>query len=213
MIWLRGGAAHDRVVHQQHVLLAELQRHRIELAAHRLHPLALPRHDEGAADVAVLDETLAERHAERAGQRAGRGARGIGNRDHRVDAVVGAQAQDLLAPASRPCAGAPCTPRRPRSSSPAAPGTRIRRCTACAARPSAQRRAVQLAGVGDDHRLARRDVAHALEAEHVERHRLGGHRVFAAFGGYPLAQHQRADAVGDRGRRPGRNPAPAPTQA
>ena len=94
---LRGGAAHDRVVDQQHHAVAEFQRDRIELAAHRLRALALPRHDEGAADVAVLDEALAVLHAEHVGDLQRGVARGVGDRDHRVDVVVRAQAQDLLA--------------------------------------------------------------------------------------------------------------------
>ena len=41
----------------------------------------------------------------------------------------------------------------------------------------------QLAARGDHHRLARRDVAHALEAEHVERDRFGRDRVFVVPAG------------------------------
>src|SRR5882762_10198681 len=59
-----GGAAHDRVVHQQHVLASELHRHRVQLLAHRALAHRLPGHDEGAADVAVLDEALAVGHAQ-----------------------------------------------------------------------------------------------------------------------------------------------------
>jgi hypothetical protein len=55
------------------------------------------RHDEGAADVAVLDEALAVLHAEHVGDLQRGVARGVGDRDHRVDVVVRAQAQDLLA--------------------------------------------------------------------------------------------------------------------
>src|SRR5690606_30485715 len=94
---LAGGAAHDRVVHQQHHAVAELQVDRIELAPHRLNPLALPRHDEGAADVAVLDEALAVLHAQHVGDLQRRVARGVRDRDDGVDVVVRAQAQDLLA--------------------------------------------------------------------------------------------------------------------
>src|SRR3546814_4711671 len=57
------------------------------LAAYRFHPLALPRHDEGAADVAVLDEALAVFHAEYVGQLQRRGARSVGNRHHGIDIV------------------------------------------------------------------------------------------------------------------------------
>src|SRR5437762_1934714 len=54
----RSRAADDRVVDQQHRLAAELEIDGVELAPHRLLPLVLPGHDEGAADVAVLDEAL-----------------------------------------------------------------------------------------------------------------------------------------------------------
>src|SRR3546814_1091932 len=77
------GAAHDRVVDQQHHAVPELQRDRVELALDRLHALALPRHDEGAADVAVLDEALAVLHAEHVGQLHRRIARGVGDRDRK----------------------------------------------------------------------------------------------------------------------------------
>ena len=40
---------------------------------------------------------------------------------------------------------------------------------------------VQAARLVDEHRLARRDVAHQLEAEHVERDALGGEHVFEAL--------------------------------
>jgi hypothetical protein len=39
---LAGGAAHDRIVDQQHHAVAEFQRDRVELALHRLRALALP---------------------------------------------------------------------------------------------------------------------------------------------------------------------------
>src|SRR5579862_5733253 len=62
---LRGrGAAHDRVIDQQHRLAAKLEVNRVELAAHRFLALLLPGHDEGAADVAILDEAFAVLDAE-----------------------------------------------------------------------------------------------------------------------------------------------------
>ena len=54
---------------------------------------------------------------------------------------------------------------------------------------------VQLA-VGRHHdRLARLHVAHQLEAQQVERDRLGGHRVLLTLRRLAFAEHQRADAV------------------
>ena len=55
----RGGAAHDGIVHQQHVLAPKFQGYGIELLAHRAGAFRLPRHDESATDVAVLDKALA----------------------------------------------------------------------------------------------------------------------------------------------------------
>jgi hypothetical protein len=80
-----GGAAHDGVVHQQHVAALELAGDHVELLAHRLLAHALPRHDEGAADVAVLHETFAVGQAQHLRQLHGAGARGFGDRDDHVD--------------------------------------------------------------------------------------------------------------------------------
>jgi hypothetical protein len=94
---LRGRrATHDRVIHQQHVLAAELQVDGVQLAAHRLLALLLARHDEGAADVAVLVEPLAVLDARASAPAAARGAAGVGNRDHHVDVVVGMLALHLV---------------------------------------------------------------------------------------------------------------------
>src|SRR5882724_2685500 len=54
---LRGcRTTNDRVVDEQHILPAKLQIDGVQLAAYRFFPQLLPRHDERAADVAVLDE-------------------------------------------------------------------------------------------------------------------------------------------------------------
>src|SRR5690606_14476507 len=93
----RSRAAHDRIVHQQHHPVAELQRDRIELAPHRLRALLLAGHDERAPDIAVLHEALAVLHPEHVGDLQRGIARGVRDRDHGVDVVVRPQAQDLLA--------------------------------------------------------------------------------------------------------------------
>ena len=54
---------------------------------------------------------------------------------------------------------------------------------------------VQAPELVDEHRLARRHVAHQLEGQHGKRHAFGRQHVFHAPGAAPLAQHQRADAV------------------
>mmetsp|Transcript_59251 Transcript_59251/g.139740 ORF Transcript_59251/g.139740 Transcript_59251/m.139740 type:complete len:404 (-) Transcript_59251:1158-2369(-) len=84
---LRGGAAHDGIVHQQHIAAFELHADGIELLAHALLAGALPRHDEGAADVAVLDEAFAVGLADAVGQLHGRRAAAFRDRDDDVDLV------------------------------------------------------------------------------------------------------------------------------
>ena len=92
--------------------------------------IALPRHDEGAADVAVLDEALAVLHAELLRELAARTAgssRESGSR--RRCRAPAACARIFSRERARPCAGAPRTPRCRRSPSRAARGRRTRRCT------------------------------------------------------------------------------------
>jgi hypothetical protein len=60
---------------------------------------------------------------------------------------------------------------------------------------TARRTARAAAVLVDEHRLARRDVAHDLEAEHVERDALGGEHVLECPSACAPAEHQRADAV------------------
>ena len=52
-----GGAPHDGVVDDHQALAGDGVPERVELAPHALGPLGLVGHDEGAADVAVLDQT------------------------------------------------------------------------------------------------------------------------------------------------------------
>ena len=58
------------------------------LRAHRFLALLLPRHDERAADVAVLDEAFAIFHAELLRDLQGARAAGVRNRDDDVDVVI-----------------------------------------------------------------------------------------------------------------------------
>ena len=55
---------------------------------------------------------------------------------------------------------------------------------------------VQPALLVDEHRLARRHIAHQLEGQDIERDVLRGQHVFGAARRAPLAEHQRPDAVG-----------------
>src|SRR5471032_2707441 len=93
---LAGGAAHDGVIHQHHVLATELEFDGVELLAHGLLARSLPRHDESTTDVTVLDEAFAELDAQVVGQFQGSGTAGVRNRDDHVDVVVRALAQDLV---------------------------------------------------------------------------------------------------------------------
>ena len=85
------------------------RRDRVELALHRLRALALPRHDEGAADIAVLMKPLAVLHAQHVGDLQRGVAAGVGDRVTTSmswpDARAGSSRRG-----SRPCAcGALCT--------------------------------------------------------------------------------------------------------
>ena len=77
-----GVAAHDRVVHDHQPLAAHHVLERVELEPDAELAQGLAGLDEGAADVGVLDEALAERDA--ALQRVAGGSRGagLGHRDH-----------------------------------------------------------------------------------------------------------------------------------
>ena len=94
--FVRGRAAHDRIVDDQHVLALELDAHRVQLLAHRLLAHRLARHDEGAAHVAVLEEAFAIFDAQLLRDLHRGRTRRIGNRHHDVDRDVGQLALDLL---------------------------------------------------------------------------------------------------------------------
>ena len=92
---LGSGTAHDRVIHQQHVLASELKVDCVELAAHGCTPLGSTGHDEGPPDIAVLHEALPVLDSQFVGHLNGRGARRIGYRDHHVDTVIRTQPENL----------------------------------------------------------------------------------------------------------------------
>ena len=79
-----GVAAHDRVVEDDHTLAGELGADRIELGADRRLARFVVRHDERAADVAVLHEPLAARQSDLLGHRLPGGLRRLGHRNHDV---------------------------------------------------------------------------------------------------------------------------------
>ena len=190
----RGGAAHDRVIDQQHGLAAELEVDGVQLAAHRFRALLLPRHDEGTADVAVLDESLAVLHAEplRQLQRAGAARVGYGN--HHVDVVLRPLAQDLvgetIAHAHACAVDGDVVDLRVR------PGeVHVLEDARGVARGGDALLRVEPAVLVDEHGLTGCHIAHQPERERIERHALGGEHPLGAARRAPLAEHQRADTV------------------
>ena len=91
--FLGGGAAHDGIIHQQHVFAFELAGNGIELLPHRFFADGLPGHDEGTAHIAVFDKTFAIRQAQRMRQLHGAGAAGFGYGNNGVD-LAGRQERD-----------------------------------------------------------------------------------------------------------------------
>jgi hypothetical protein len=88
-VYLRhGGAAHNGVVHQQHLLPLEHGAHGVELAADRQLARALVRHDERAPHVAVLHQPLTVRFVEIVCHLDGRWAAAVGHRHHHVHFLV-----------------------------------------------------------------------------------------------------------------------------
>ena len=78
-----GGAAHNRIINQQHIATFELTGNHIELLAHRLFTHALPRHDESTAHIAIFDKAFTVRNAQQMRQL--RGARPARFRDRNDD--------------------------------------------------------------------------------------------------------------------------------
>ena len=77
-------AAHERVVDHHDPLAGEVLAEGVELEGHAAVADLLRRLDERAADVAVLDQPVVERHAARPGVADGRRDRGVRHRDHDV---------------------------------------------------------------------------------------------------------------------------------
>lgn len=125
----------------------------------------------------------------------GRGARGVGNRDHHVDVVVGPLAANAIAQlAPHLDAGAVDI---------GAIENRVRACQVDMLEDARrqQRRIGARLGMDvavhvDEDRLARGQVAMQLEAAHVERHRLGGDHHLLAVTLVAGAEHHRANAMG-----------------
>ncbi|VXB85393.1 hypothetical protein PSEUDO8O_20039 [Pseudomonas sp. 8O] len=192
---LAGGATHDGVVHQHHVLAAELQLDGVELLPYGFLACRLAGHDEGAADVAVLDETFAEFHAQMIGQLQRRRTAGVGNRDDHVDVMIRTLTENLVGQLLAH------TQTRLVHRDTVHDRVRARQVNVLedAGRVLRVGRALtgeQLALFGDVDRLARRQVADQGEAEYVQRYALGRDHVLDALIGMALAEDDRANAVG-----------------
>ena len=191
---LRGRAAHDRIVDQQHVLAAKLEVDGVQLATHRLRALCLARHDKGAADIAILDKAFAILDAEMIGDLQRRGAARIGNRDNDVDVVIGKIAHDLarqLLAHAQPCLvhGQVIDNRI---------GSReihvleyARRVPGLAVEVTHMQGAV----VFDEYTFTRLHITHAFELQDVQRHAFRRDHVVLVSVGLALAEHQRPNAV------------------
>ena len=187
-----GGAAHDRVINQQHVLAVEFLRDRVELLPHRFPPRGLARHDEGAADVAVLHETFAIRQPEPARQFHRRRTARIRNRHHGVDVHPRRHPADALGQVL-----AHLDPRlvdrdavdqriRPRQVNELEHARRLKAALGALARH-------EVAVDVDQHRLARRHVAQDLETERIDRDTFGGNQILGPGGRLVAADDQRAN--------------------
>ena len=171
-----GRAPHDRVVDHDQPLAGDGVAQRVELAAHALVPLALVGGDEGAADVAVLDQALPVGDAAAAGVALGRRDARVG---HAHDHVGRRPAPGR--PAARPCAGGRRAPPCRRGGCRAGPGRRTRRGTAWGRCRSAGNGRQRRWPVGvDDEQLARLELPDEAGADDVEGRRLRGQHPAAA---------------------------------
>ena len=78
------GAAHDGVVHHDEALARDVLGEGVQLAPDRVGPLLLARCDEGAPDVAVLDQSLPVGDAAGAGEALRRRDARLGHPHHHV---------------------------------------------------------------------------------------------------------------------------------
>ena len=190
----RGRTTHDRIVDQEDVLALEFHVDRIEFLANRLFARLLSRHDEGPSDIAVLDETLGEADVEFMGQAHRRRPAGVRDRDNDIDLVPTEHALGL---ARQPLAHA-----QARLVHEDVIDDRVRPCEideledTRAALPFVGTLArMKLAIVGEDHRLARVDIAHAFKVQGIQRDALGCNHHLGATFSVAHAEHQRADTV------------------
>ena len=140
---------------------------RVVLHADALLAHALFRLDEGPADVAVLDQALAEGDAALAREADGGRRARVGDRHDEVG-LDGSLARELLAHAHARAVDLDAVD----ASSRGARDRRTRRCRTCPGLPAARPACVHALLVDDD-QLARRDLPHYFGAHEVERAALG----------------------------------------
>ena len=191
----RGGATHDGVVNQQHLLALELGGDGVELAAHRFLALLLARHDEGPADIAVLHETLTVGFVQALGDLQGDIAGGFRDRNDHIDIQIRPLALDLL------------TQLLPHVHPGGVDGNLVDEGVRTGKVDIFEDARTELGIIGalqtaqlpllaDVDRLPRRHIPHQLKPDDIECRALGGNHVLnAAVFVVPTTQHQRADAV------------------
>ncbi len=187
-----GGRAHDGVVHHHQALAGDVVSQRVQLAPHPVDPGLLVRRDEGAADVAVLDQALAVGDAARPGVALGRRHARVGHAHHQVGLDRGLGGQQFAHPPAGPVDLAAVE-------AAVGPGE-VDELEDAQVRPDPLGRE-QLLGVDpvrvDHHQLARVELAHEGGPNHVEGRRFGGqHPALGSVDGPEAAEAQRPEALG-----------------
>ena len=155
----------------------------------------LPRHDEGAANVAVLHEALTVWLIQNAGDLQRDIAGGFRDRNHHVDVEIVPLAGNLLAELRAHIDA------RAVDGNLVDEGVRTGKVNVFKQARVADRVVGTLAGkqlalLGDIHRFARRNVAQEFEAQGIQRHAFRGNHIFGtAIAEVALAEHQRTNAV------------------
>ena len=162
---------------------------------HGFAALFLPRHDESATDIAVLDEPFTVADVEIVGQLHGGGPAAVWDGDHHIDVMVGPSTPDLfrefVAHTQTGLVYLYVVQR----------GVRAGKIDVFENTWRIGRRLYHLPGMGDavdidKQRLARFQVTHPFETTDIQRCAFGSGHVFITLGRFALAVHHRANTVG-----------------